>query len=104
MDFFDPPIESASSSGPDTMIYKCIYCQDVIVPLELHMMHGPTKIRCVHIACLPDYLRNWEEVDEREDKKEHLAYWRYIRKEIRTFLKMKKKLQPKLHRLTKSRT
>ena len=94
---------SASSCGPDRMIYKCMFCRDAIAPHELHLIHGPTRNKYLHIDCLPAYFRNFEEVNEREDREWHRAYWRNIRKYIRRFIKMKTKLKPKLHRFTKSR-
>ena len=96
-------MSAASSCGPDMMMYRCICCKGYILPEKLHILHGQPMNKHLHIGCLPHYFANFEEMLDRENKIDHRAYWRNMRKKILKFMKMKKALKPKLHRLTRSR-
>ena len=98
----DCPTGSASSRGPDTMIYRCIVCKTRICPHELHSILGPVKHKHLHHGCLQEYFDNFEEINEREDRKQNRAYWRDIYRKARKFRIMRRKLKPKLHRFSKS--
>ena len=98
----DCPAGSASSSAIDTMIYRCIVCTGRIDAADLHLIHGPFANKHLHIGCMPEYFDNFEEINEREDRKRNRAYWRDIYRKEDKFMTMKRKLKPKLHRFSKS--